>query len=223
MPTSADIKSDKIAGILDDLEISLDEAERSRQMLIDIFAKRIDRVMIKGVPYLSQLDRPDADFAPGDCGPACVAMVIRHQTDAEVTVDHVSEATGNPEGFRFTNNMTLIRTARKWDVSMYWARHLTIERLFDELDAGRPVIALVHYPSLSMRYDSKYPFSHFIVLVGYDDKHLYYHDPYWPENYRSGDDWYKIQISHSQFNIAWSNVTENGNSARQCLRLRIRA
>ncbi len=218
MTTNGDPKSDAVMfldGMRDqlvNLQIALDQVELARQRALDALTTR--RFMIEGIPYLSQLG-PDADFAPGDCGPASMAMVLRHQTGIPITVDQVSEATGNPEGFRFTNNMTLIRTARKWDVSMYWARHLIVERLIDELNAGRPVIALVHYPSLPIRYDPKYPYSHFIVLVGYDDKDLYYHDPYFP-----GDGGNSTPISHSEFNIAWSNVTKNGNSARQCLRIR---
>ena len=214
MPTSGDPKTDHlkyVLGIFKDTQTSLNYAVEALEKALEI---RQAPIMVEGVPYLSQLG-PDADFAPGDCGPACMAMVVRHQTGTEVTVDHVSEATGNPEGFRFTNNMTLIRTARKWGVSMYWARHLIMERLIDELDAGRPVIALIHYPSLPVRYDPKYPYSHFIVLKGYDHDYLYYNDPYWPANKVKS-----VAIAHSAFDLAWSNVTKNGNSARQCLRIR---
>jgi len=168
------------------------------------------------VPWVSQLGL-SAKFAPGDCGPAALTMVLRYlYPDRTIEVDEVSRKIGRPKGFKFTNNRELYTVAAQYDVMMYWARHLDLTRLHDELVAGRPVLALVHYPSLLKKRDPDYPWSHFVTVVGFDENALFYHDPYWND----ADNGAFIEIPNDAFITAWTNVTENENSARQCLRIK---
>ena len=189
--------------ILDALSVEL--AELTKLLSPD---KRLN------VPWLSQLGETAA-FAPGDCGPACVAMVLSF-LGKKVTVDEVSKATGMPSGFKLSSNQTLWKTAIKWDVTLYWARNLARQALVDEVDAGRPVICLVHYPSLVKKYDPKYPQCHFVVITGHTDSSVSYHDPYW----RDSSGGAHIEIDNEAFDKAWSNVNQLGNSPRQCLRIK---
>lgn len=51
--------------------------------------------MILDVPYLSQITSPGSDYSINDCGPACVAMLIRQlPRHAGVTINEVYKTAG---------------------------------------------------------------------------------------------------------------------------------
>jgi len=166
------------------------------------------------VPWLSQLG-DDADFAPGDCGPACLAMWLRYLGHDDITVDDVSEMSGRPPGYRYTLPAHLYYTAKEWGVTLYWQHHLRTDNIRAEIDAGRPVIALVHYGALPefVRFDSRYKAGHWLLVVGYTDEQIIYLDPYWTEGGQK-------TISIQAFYTAWDNNHIDGNSDRQLLRMR---
>jgi len=166
------------------------------------------------VPWLSQLGL-DANFAPGDCGPACLAMWLRYLGHNDVTVDDVSEASGRPPGYRYTLPAHLYYTARGWGVNLYWARDLSLDHIRAEIDAGQPVIVLGHYGALPkhLRYDPRYKAGHWFLIVGYDDETVTYLDPYWLENGRKTMTW-------QEFYHVWDSNHHDGNSDCQALRLR---
>jgi len=176
----------------------------------------ISRIRLE-IPWLSQMG-PGAGYAPGDCGAATLAMWLRH-LGHDVAVDDVSRATGRPPGFRFLRVGDLIRAARQWGMELYWRRGLGMDDLIEELEAGRPAIALIHYPSLPQnhRYDPRYPYGHFILIAGCDRDSIIYHDPYWPPD--SGRGAYE-EIPRADFERAWARSYLNGNSPNQALRMR---
>lgn len=165
------------------------------------------------VPWLSQLGN-DAAFARGDCGPAVLAMWLR-SFGHDVTVDDVSRQSGLGRGFSFTMPAHLIRAARHFDLDLYWRRYLDLWDLRNELDAGRPCIVLVNYPSLETKYDPVYTYGHWLLLVRYTVGYFYYHDPYWLDDRGAN-----IEISNTLLSYAWNRNHLNGNSDRQALRSR---
>ena len=171
--------------------------------------------VVLDVPWLSQLG-PDAAFAPGDCGPACLAMWINYLGQASVTVDDVSKQSRLDEGFKYTMPAHLIWAARHWNIDLYWQRYLEIDDLKAELDAGQPCIVLAEYDWLPHRYDASYAKSHWLLVIGYDSDSVFYHDPYWRSEFSGAN----IDIGYQDFFTAWRNVTESGNSERQALRIR---
>jgi len=166
------------------------------------------------VPWMSQLG-PGAEFAPGDCGPACLAMWLDF-LGFDVTVDDVSAHSGLDRGFRYTTPAHLIHAARYWNVNLYWRRYLSLADLADALDAGQPCIVLVNYPSLPERYDARYQAGHWLLVTGYDTTDVIYHDPYWPS-----DRGRYVYATRGEFDRAWANNHLNGNSDRQALRLQL--
>jgi hypothetical protein len=168
------------------------------------------------VPWLSQIGR-SASFAPGDCGPACLAMWLRFLGHA-VTVDDVSRKSGLDRGFSYTMPAHLIHAARAWGVNLYWRRYLDLEAVKAELNAGRPAIVLINYPSLRERFDKRYQSGHWLLIVGYTKNQLIYHDPYWPGPPATKGN--PIFISLDDFDCAWGRNHLNGNSDRQALRMR---
>lgn len=162
------------------------------------------------IPWLSQLG-DGANYAPGDCGPAVLAMWLNFLGHT-ASVDDVSRATNKAQGFHFTTVGDLNAAAVNWGLLLTWSKNRQAADLYRQLDAGRPVIALVYYPALPVRYDPKYPWCHWVLVVGYGDDNIIYHDPY----YKDGQGAF-VEISEQAFMSAWGQNYRAGNSNRQML------
>jgi hypothetical protein len=159
---------------------------------------------ILDVPYLSQL-APSADFAPGDCGPTDVAMVLRFH-GALLTVNDVSQATGQPKGFTALSIGELINVAARFGLTLRPESNFSIARLRQQIDTGRPCLVLVNYPLLPRRFDPEYTRGHYLVIVGHTPDGLIYHDPFF-----HNDDGKAIEIRDADFDRAWSTLPDNGD------------
>ncbi len=136
------------------------------------------------VPHYSQ-ENTGAFWAANDCGPACVRMVLgwdylrRGQADpTSITVDTVTKASGiGPRGY--STPATLERVGRKYALNFtIVSKTATMERIKQEISAGRPVICLVAYGKISSN-QSNFKGGHYITVVGYDSQHMICHDPLW--------------------------------------------
>lgn len=156
------------------------------------------------VPYLSQL-APSADFAPGDCGSSGVAMVLNFH-GVMLTVNDVSQATGQPRGFTSLSTGELTNVAARFGLTLRHEINFSIAELHEQIDNGKPCLALVNYPLLPRRFDPKYTHAHYLVVVGHTSDGLIYHDPYFLENGGSA-----LQILDADFDRAWSTLPANGD------------
>jgi hypothetical protein len=168
---------------------------------------------ILAVPYRSQWDSDGSDFA-SDCGPACVAMVLEHY-DVRIDINQIAREAGMVAGRPFTLPVELIRAAQLHGVTLARRLPCVISDLAVELDAGRPVIVLIHYGSIINRQDANYTKGHWVVVVGVDRDTVYIHDPNWRGLVR--DNGRALAVSRAVFDEAWEKCTLDGNSARQCL------
>ena len=66
-------------------------------------------------------------------------------------------------------------TRRLLDYAIWERKHLTIEEIEEALRQGHVPMALVDYHKIMPRY-GRYK-GHFIVLTGYDEKHITFHEP----------------------------------------------
>jgi len=164
------------------------------------------------VPWVSQLG-DGANYAPGDCGAACLASWLLYLGHEGVTVDLVSANVGLAPGYRYTMPAHIIRAAMALGENLYWRRGLSLADLRAEIDRGQPVIVLGHYDYLPDRYDPAYKKGHWFLIVGYSSDGFTYLDPYWPSDGRR-------TISTDAFVNVWDNNHLDGNSDRQALRRR---
>ncbi len=135
------------------------------------------------VPYLSQLGLT-ASYAPGDCGAACLAMLLNWRgVGKTVTVDDVSKATGQPPGYKFLSFDLMIRTAAQFGLILKHTFGYLDDDIDVEIQMGKPLIALVNYQSIppALRREALYNAGHWVVIVGSDVTSIYYHDPNWPD------------------------------------------
>lgn len=211
--TFNDVNGQRALDALERIAVAVEE-------IAGIQTKPIEGVVLSAVPWLSQMG-PTANFAPGDCGPACTAMWLRYYGE-NVTVDQLSKETGLPAGYNYTYPAHLMNIMRAHGHETYWRGHLTRRQLYDEIDTGHPCIVLVEYDHLpaDVRYDQRYRYGHWLLVVGYGvDADLgpvvVYHDPYFLDTTGAF-----VTIQADAFSKAWGMNHESGNRDFQAIRLR---
>ncbi len=135
-----------------------------------------DESRILPVPYLSQ-NSPTAARSPGDCGPDCIAMAVAYFTDQTPTVDEVAQACGQDPGSHWSNFYQLALGARAYNITAAWTNPITPDLITSEIQARRPIIALINYSKDPRRQDKDYREAHFWLVVGYSPTHVIVHDP----------------------------------------------
>jgi len=140
----------------------------------------LDGRIVLPVPYLSQWS-PTARHAPGDCGPASLAMAIHYLTDQRPTVDEVAIAGEVPEGARWANLTQIARAARRYSLKPRHVRPLTKDMIAEQLATSRPVLALLKYDLLNTpddpNQDNGFKGAHFVLIVGGSEDTAIFHDP----------------------------------------------
>lgn len=105
------------------------------------------------------------------CGPACLRMVLAFfgivRTEAEVVKECDTTELG-------TTTVKLSTGAYKFGLKSSSLKNASIDDIKNELRKGRPVIVLI---DPSYLYGGISGFGHFIVIVGFSDEEIIYHDP----------------------------------------------
>ena len=167
--------------------------------------------VILPIPYKSQEDS-DANRSRNDCGPTSLAMIL-NGFDVNVTTNAVHIRTG-ANTTEFVSIYQLMRASESYGITFTYFSGAGRQYLFDMLDQGRPIIALIHYGYfVSVDYgvstQSFFTGPHFLVVSGYDDKYVYVHDPLWWGS-RRDEGKYK-RWTHDQFFTAWNQNSKDGN------------
>jgi hypothetical protein len=129
------------------------------------------------VPWLSQ----QGNAFRLDCGPACMAMALNWLTAETFTVDRAVREIG--KGNEKTSVGDFIKLCRRYRVKFrnYGAYDSSSEALKTavirrELARERLVLALVAYDKIDPA--AVYKGAHWLLLTGFDDEGVYFHDPY---------------------------------------------
>lgn len=165
------------------------------------------------LPYRSQWDK-DAKDHSADCGPTSVAMLLNGKRVA-ITPDELYAYIGVRP--KFTSISDLKNAA--WstgqltlDYKAYGNASQALLGLKRNIDEGHAFIALVKYKPWVAITGNKFEYGHFLVVTGYDDSHVYVHDPlfgWWAQ--RSKGEYFRF--SNKQFLDGWGgfHYTENPN------------
>lgn len=171
-------------------------------------------VIISSVPYKSQYD-DDAEEFRNDCGPASLAMILR-AFGVNVSTDAVYNKTGTKAN-RYVSVGQLMRAGLSYGVPFDYFYDWSIEQLQESLRQGHALITLVHYGAWSQinpGISTQNPFQgpHFVVVLGYDEKHIYVNDPLWRDDRRA--EGYRRAWTHAEFMAAWQSNHLDGNRDR---------
>ncbi len=137
------------------------------------------------IPYISQLvPKTETDYAQGDCGPSCLAALVRAKSAQHIAVDTISRAIRPGGGFVATSVSELANYAPKQGITLKVVSRVSKAQLEQQITNRHTVILLVYYPALprSLQYDPNYSFNHYITVHGMDGNLFFYDDPYWPDN-----------------------------------------
>jgi uncharacterized protein YvpB len=209
-----------LASIENAIEFQIDELKATLAMLQDERKRIMNPVIVPAVkridvPWLSQLSTT-AGYARGDCGTACVAMLLNWKGRV-VTVDEVSKATKQPAGFTLVSFSNLILAAIHFGLTLIYQRDMTLAQICADIDSGKPVICLVNYQSLPVlsRFDARYNAGHYVLVIGYDADHIIYHDPYAPTDMGGAHK----TIARGEFLIAFATIAPGNSLACHALRM----
>ncbi len=170
------------------------------------------------VPYHSQFD-PTAITHNADCGPTCLAMLLNAQKpdDQHVTVDQLYTHTEllDKKIFSLTGIQEMIDVAKDYGLNLQRRDYLNaqdaLKNIKELINQGTPPIALVNYTDKWNEIVKEHNFTggHFVVITGYDDKHIFVHDPLF-----RGDNRHKGKFfvwRYENFMDGWGRGTEIGN------------
>lgn len=123
-----------------------------------------------------------ANFRRNDCGVACVAMLLSYYGKLDgLSVDALTRQTGLAASDSGLYPVQLAVLGAQHDLPLAVHSGTTLDAIRGEIDAGRPVIALVAYRYILGRLDQADNVpgkdGHFLVILGYDDTHVVANDP----------------------------------------------
>jgi peptidase C39-like protein len=136
---------------------------------------------ILDMPFIPQWSL-SANKRINDCGPACVLMILGfYSLNNLLTVDSLALETTLRYADTGLMPITLVKLLARHGLASYVHVGTTEDDLRREIDAGRPVIALLAYRYILNRLDQadNKPGSdgHFLNVIGYDDTHFICDDP----------------------------------------------
>ena len=171
------------------------------------------------IPYRSQWD-DDAKFNNSDCGPTCAAMLLNY-AGKSATPDGIYgfiDARKGPNDFTFV--WELVSVFKKHQVTVrniqYDTRATAFHHLRANIDAGKPMIALVKYQPWRHATGNDYQWGHFVVISGYDSANVYMHDPLFGL-WRPRTSGPHFALSNDLFAAGWGGFRNNENPNWVCI------
>ena len=105
------------------------------------------------------------------CGPACLKMILAFMgmNYSENELETICET-----GWLGNTCEEIVEGAKKLGFKSEVLENIDIEELKQLLESNYPIIALL---SPSILYGGIVGFGHFVVIIGFDELKVYYHDP----------------------------------------------
>ncbi len=164
--------------------------------------------IIRKIPYKSQYDDDASDYR-NDCGPACVAMIL-NGLGKNVSTNTVFRKTGAPAD-AYVSVSQMMRAAYTYGIDFDYFYPWSLNDLKLAVRNGKAPIVLVHYGTWvkTGKTQSKFTGPHFVVVVAFDDKHIYVNDPLWWGTRRYEGE--HKRWTNAEFEAAWSTASKDGN------------
>lgn len=151
------------------------------------------------VPYVRQEGAGATRYA-NDCGPACVAMLLRFCGMETPTVDVLSGETALASRDNGLTSAQLAALGARHGLALTVRADLNLNAIQREIDSGRPVIMLINYGCIEARQNQADRAGHFVVVAGYDDANIIVNDPdWWGSRAAEGE---RLAVPRAQFERA---------------------
>ena len=165
------------------------------------------------IPYRSQWDE-DAKTHSSDCGPTSVTMLLNGKGVA-ITPDELYAYIGDRPKFTYIPDLKNAAWGAG-QLTLTYKNYANASQALSELrhniDGGHAFIALVKYKPWVKLTGNKFEYGHFLVVTGYNDDHVYVHDPLFGLWAQRGKGEY-FRFTNKQFLDGWGgfHYTENQN------------
>ncbi len=162
------------------------------------------------VPYRSQ-NADDAASHNTDCGPTCVAMILNYyginmtpDQGYRILAREFNREFGEREYTRTRDLKNLLTfSGVPTTFNSFPDKTSARQMLVHHINNDRPFIALVNYVPFQQWTGQKFTGSHFVVVCGYDDNHVYIHDPIFnPNDAEKGS---HFKLTYDQFAEGWGS------------------
>jgi hypothetical protein len=169
------------------------------------------------IPYRSQWDSDAADHN-ADCGPTCLAMILNYR-GVPITPDGVYEHIPDKGEFDFTSFSEMMSASSAENVPLMYRRYADQDEAFSNLranvDTGNAMIALVNYAPWKPITGNLFERGHFVVVTGYDDDHVYFHDPLFGL-WKPREIGANLGFSNADFAAGWGGFAADENPNWAC-------
>lgn len=169
------------------------------------------------VKYKSQWDA-DAVKTANDCGPTSVAMILNYYGE-NLTSDQVFAKTGAGSGLISFSQLKAAIAAFGYSYEVL--TNCTPEKLKSYIDQDMPVVALVHYGSLTSTQDKSFKGGHFFTVVGYRDDCYFVNDPNFRGDLRAHGDHHSF--TKTEFEKAWRDCSIDSNPVNSLIIIKRKA
>ena len=163
------------------------------------------------VPYISQWD-VEANFARNDCGPTCVAMILRYY-GIKKGVNDVYKLIG-VSGDQLIGLRELQTVSKQLGVGLDLEVGKNIDNIKTIIEKGIPLICLIHYDYIPKQ--DRWVGGHFVVVCGYDGDNIIVHDPDHWSSRRDEGKFKRCKVS--DFERAWGECWRESNLNNQWLK-----
>jgi GH25 family lysozyme M1 (1,4-beta-N-acetylmuramidase) len=172
------------------------------------------------IPYVSQYS-PSANSHTADCGPTCLAMIINANPvkGEQRTVNELYKLYLKKKGPQdYTNWTDMIKICRSERLGSErktnGSKAEALKDLQTLIRGNRPFVVLVKYRFWKEAARiNRFGGSHFVLVTGFDEKHVYIHDPLFISRKSSPGKFFQLPID--TFLDGWGGFSgENPNFSR---------
>jgi len=186
-----------------------------------------DGIIKLDVPFLSQVS-DEANLHDADCGPACLAMILRAEgingspaakyvTINELYRRHLQDKLATNDRKKYTTLEQMktigIQEGLLTGYNQYKSENEAMVGLRKNISESKPVVAVINYAKWSSHVKMNFTGIHFVVITGFDNSHVYVHDPLFPPSKESIGKFYRW--SNELFLAGWGTVNPPGKSPNQ--------
>jgi uncharacterized protein YvpB len=134
---------------------------------------------ILNVPLIDQWAIGQADLRINDCGVACTAMALEfYHKRGTLTVNQLAQETSLTNSDDGLMPAQLVNLATRHGLPTI-VKIASLDDICNEINANRPVIALIKYSFILGRLDVNDLTGHYVLVIGHDPEHFVLDDPDW--------------------------------------------